>query len=290
MEKKKIGKKQTALVLSIFAIAVLVSSLMVGAVSAHMLYIEAEDKPDAPSVQAAILNYGHPNHPEGNRAPPLKEVKQYRPDGTVVDLKPIEKPELNCSLAYFLYQGGVNIIGAVKEPSAYDPAWYKPWYPNASWVTGPPKLSLGYAKIVICAGDEENTEESGMISWAKVTGQGLEIVPLVNPFALHVGDTFEAALLYNGAPVNGSYAAAQGTHSMHPPEGQEGKTAEDGTFSVNINEAGMWQVKADYTIDESGTWIATCDKVYKGETFYNEGDPVPYEVVSSRATLTFYVP
>jgi hypothetical protein len=50
------------------------------------------------------------------------------------------------------------------------------------------------------------------------------------------------------------------------------------------------RVKAEYVIDESGTWFATCDKVYKGVTFYNEGDPVPYEVVSCRATLTFYVP
>ena len=282
MEKKKIGKKQTALVLSIFAIAVLVSSLMIGAVSAHMLYIEAEDKPDAPSVQAAYFNYGHPNHPEGNRAPLLKEVKQYRPDGTVVDLKPIEKPELNCSLAYFLYQGGVNIIVAATEPSFYDPALRNR--------TGPTRLTYKSGKILCCGGGAGNVadQETGMIPWAKVTGQGLEIVPLVNPFALRVGDTFEAALLCNGIPVNGSYAAAQGTHSMHPPEGQEGETVEDGTFSVNINEAGMWQVKAEYIIDEPGTWVATYDKIRGNKTYYLTGQELEYELLRYSTTLTFY--
>ena len=275
MEKKKIGKKRTALVLSSFVIAVLVSSLMVGAASAHMLYLEANDKPDAPSVQAAKINFGHPNKPEGNRVPLLKEVKQYRPDGTVVDLKPIEKA--NYSVAYFLYQGGVHIIVASREQSVYKG-----------------KLSKGdYGKIICCGCCEEDAAIAcaEMSPWAKVTGQGLEIVPLVNPFTLRVGDTFKAALLSNGAPINGSYAAAHETKSIHnATQAQIGDTAEDGTFSINITESGMWQVKAEYVIDESGTWIATCDKVYKGKTFYNKGDPVPYEVVSHRATLTFYVP
>ena len=263
MEKKKIGKKQTALVLSIFAIAVLVSSLMVGAVSAHMLYIEAEDKPDAPSVQAAKIIFGHPNHPEGNRAPLLKEVKQYRPDGTVVDLKPIEKT--NHSVAYFLYQSGVHIIVASREPSVYKG-----------------KLSKGdYGKIICCGccGEEAEITCAEMIPWAKDTGQGLEIVPLVNPFTLGVGDTFKAALLSNGAPINGSYAAAHETKHIHnATQAQIGDTAENGTFSIVITESGMWQVKAEYVIAKSGTWIATT------------GDEVPYNWVRYRATLTFYVP
>ncbi len=273
MKKKKIGKKQTALVLSIFAIAVLVSSLMVGAVSAHMLYIEANDKPDAPSVQAAKIIFGHPNHPEGNRAPLLKEVKQYRPDGTVVDLKPIEKT--NHSVAYFLYQGGVHIIVASREPSVYRGT-----------------LSKGdYGKIICCGccGEEAVNPCEEKNSWAMDTGQGLEIVPLVNPFALHVGDTFEAVLLYNGAPINGSYAAAHETKGIHnATQAQIGDTAEDGTFSVTINEAGMWQVKAEYTIDESGTWIATYDKVRGNTTYWLTGDEVPYDRERYRATLTLY--
>lgn len=268
MKKKNIGKKQTAIAFSIFVIAVLVS--MVGAASAHVLYIEANDKPDAPSVQKAKIFFGHPNNPEGLIVPMLEEVKQYRPDGTVVDLKPIEKA--NHSVAYFLYSGGVHSIVAGREPSVYHGT-----------------LSKGDYGKIICGGAENvNDSETGNI-WAKPTGQELEIVPLVNPVALHVGDTFKAAILSNSTPRNGSYAAAHETKSIHnETQAQIGETAEDGTFSIDITEPGMWQVKADYSLNESGTWIATYDYVRGNETYWLEGDEIEYNKTRYRTTLVFY--
>jgi uncharacterized GH25 family protein len=273
MKTRNIDKKQTAIVLSIFAFAVLVSSLMVGTASAHFLYIDTNDKPDAPSVQAAKIIFGHPNSPAGHIVPQLKEVKQYRPDGTVVDLKAIEKA--NHSVAYFLHSGGVNIIVASREPSVY---------------AG--KLSKGdFGKILCCDGDAGNAVDpaTGMIPWAKVTGQELEIVPLGNPFNLHVGDTFKAAILSNGTPINGSYAGAHGTKSIHnATQAQIGETAEDGTFSIDITEPGMWQVKAEHIIEKPGTWIATNDNIRGDETKWLTGDEVEYERERYRATLTFF--
>lgn len=283
MKKKNMGKKQTAIVLSIFAIAVLVSSLMVGAASAHahMLYIEANDKPDIPSVQAAGINLGHPNMPEILTVPQIEEAKLYGPCDTVKYLRPLEKA--NFSVAYFLLnQKGDHIIGA-KRVAIYDPAWHN--------LTGliPLQLIIDCAKIVIRAGGEENTEKSGIIPWAKVIGQEWEIVPLVDPLSLHVGDTFKAALLYNGIPTEGRYAAAHEAQDIHSPvEAQIGATAEDGTLSIDITKSGMWQVMAEYTVDESGTWNATHDIVRKGKTYYSRGDEIEYEQVRYRSTLTFY--
>jgi uncharacterized GH25 family protein len=74
------------------------------------------------------------------------------------------------------------------------------------------QLSRFYAKILTKAGKEGNTDqESEIIPWAKVLGQEIEIVPLVNPHSLHVGDTFKAVLLYNGTPTEGAYSAAHET-------------------------------------------------------------------------------
>lgn len=264
MKKKILRKKQIAIVLSIFAMSVLVSSLMVGAVSAHILYLEANDKPDAPSVQAANILFGHPNTPEGNKVPSIKEVKLYRADYSVVDLKPIEKA--NHAVAYFLLnQRGVHLIAVAREPGVYDPAWHNH--------TGPVQLIHDFAKIVIRAREEEYTDQKPVIiPWAKVIGQELEIIPLVNPLSLHVGDTFKAALVCNDIPIQGVYSAAHATQSIHnQSEAQIGETAEDGTFPIEITEPGMWQVVAEYTTNETGTL-----------------DEVAYEQVRYRATLTLY--
>jgi hypothetical protein len=281
MKIKNRGKKQTAIVLSIFTIAVLASSLMVGAASAHMLYIEANDKPDIPSVQAAEINLGHPNIPVELKAPRIEEAKLYGPGDTVKDLKPLKKA--NNSVVYFLLnQNGDHIIGA-KRVGIYDPAWHN--------LTGiiPLQLIIDSAKIVIRAGGESNTEKSGMIPWAKVIGQEWEIVPLVDPLSLHVGDTFKAALLYKGSPTEGVYATAHATQDIHSPaKAQMGTTAEDGTFSIEVNKPGMWQVVAEYTVEESGTWNATYDIVRQDKMHYLKGDEIVYEQVRYRSTLTIY--
>lgn len=282
MKIKNRGKKQTAIEVSIFTIAtVLVFSLVVGLASAHMLYIEANDKLDIPSVQAARINLGHPNIPVELKAPRIEEAKLYGPGDTIKDLKTLKKA--NYSVVYFLLnQNGDHIIGA-KRVGIYDPAWHN--------LTGiiPLQLIIDSAKIVIRAGGVSNTEKSGMIPWAKVIGQEWEIVPLVDPLSLHVGDTFKAALLYKGSPTRGTYAAAQETEDIHSPTvAQIGTTAEDGTFSIDITKPGMWQVVAEYTVEESGTWNATYDIARKGKTYYSKGDEIVYEQVRHRSTLTFY--
>ena len=38
---------------------------------------------------------------------------------------------------------------------------------------------------------------------------------------------------------------------------QKGSTGDDGSFTVNFNEGGLWQVGASYDINEPSTWTAT---------------------------------
>lgn len=247
-----------------------------GIASAHNLYIETEVNPEIPVDQQVKILFGHPNAPESCMTVPMENALVHKPDGSIVGLELKEESGYRTAqeATYWtaevtLDQEGDYVIVASRGSIYFDPAWHG--------LAGPPELTRDWAKVIIHGG--------GVEQWDRLVGLEFEIVPLVNPYDLEVGDTFEAKLLYNGEPVKGEYAAAHETESIHDPEvAQVGETAEDGTFSIYIEKPGMWTVKGAYYIEQSGTWTATWNL---GE-YFHEGDVLEYEVERYQTMMTIW--
>ncbi len=248
-----------------------------GTASAHVLYIEADVNPEIPAEQEVKVLFGHPQAPEGCYVyPEMEYALVHKPDGTIVELELKEESGYRTAqkATYWtaevtLDQEGDFFIVAERAPLAFDPMWHE--HP------GPVELRYEWAKVIVHGGGEEQ--------WHKAVGLELEIVPLVNPYDLDVGDTFEAKLLYNGEPVQGEYAGAHESENIHDPKvAQVGETAEDGTFSIYISKPGMWTVKAMHDIEGSGTWTATWDH----RVFFKTGDKIDYEIVKNQTVMTMW--
>ena len=247
-----------------------------GIASAHNLYIETDTNPEIPTEQEVQIHFGHPHAPESCMTVPMEYARVYKPDGTIVELELEEDSGYRTAseATYWtaevsLEQEGDYVIVASRGSIFFDPAWHS--------LAGPPELTRDWAKVIIHGSGEEN--------WDGAVGLELEIVPLVSPYDLEVGDTFTAKLLYNGEPVRGEYAAAHETESIHDPEvAQVGETAEDGTFSIYISKPGMWSIKGIYDIEESGTWTVTFDLA----EYFKEGDVLDYELERNQTIMTIW--
>lgn len=247
-----------------------------GLAGAHNLYIETDTNPERPAEQEVQILFGHPNAPESCMTVPMEYARVHKPDGTVVELELEEDSGYRTaseatywSANVTLDQEGEYVIAASRVPIYFDPAWHD--------LAGPPELTRDWAKVIVHGPGEER--------WRKGVDLPFEIVPLVSPYDLRVGDTFRAQLLFNGHPVKAEYAAAHETESIHDPEVAEiGETAEDGTFSVYISKPGMWTVKGGYDIEEPGTWTATFDL----PDYFNEGDKLDYEVERYQTMITMW--
>jgi hypothetical protein len=119
----------------------------------------------------------------------------------------------------------------------------------------------------------------------------VEIVPLVNPGLLRVGDTFKARVYLDGKPLAGervfaSPGNAQATTSKDKPlEPLELVSSKDGRIEFKVTEQGLWYVRFIHLerLGDSEYWYSDL-LVWLGLQ-----DPrVPYE--SFWATLTFRVP
>jgi uncharacterized GH25 family protein len=112
-------------------------------------------------------------------------------------------------------------------------------------------------------------------SYERRLGYPIEIVPLVNPGVLAVGDTLEALVLADGKPVAGQlvYASYEGFHG-HDDTGTHREAA-----AVRTDDNGVARVE----ITRSGRWYLRLIRMLPSD---QEG--VDYE--SNWATLTFEVP
>lgn len=104
-----------------------------------------------------------------------------------------------------------------------------------------------------------------------LAGHALEIVPLVNPATLKVGDFLPFRVLFKGKPFDGEFFATYGGFS--PDEGVW-------AYAAGTDKEGMGKVK----ILHSGAWLL---KVDTDEAY---ADPKECDKESYLATLTFEVP
>jgi hypothetical protein len=118
-----------------------------------------------------------------------------------------------------------------------------------------------------------------------------EIVPLVNPGSLQVGDTFKARAYFDGEPLAGERIFVSPGNAQVPSlqggplERLELISAQDGGIEFEVNEPGLWYVRfirlerlgdSEYWYSDLLAWLGLQDP------------RVPYE--SFWATLTFSVP
>ena len=98
-----------------------------------------------------------------------------------------------------------------------------------------------YGKAIINVGKPADTP-----SIFKPVGDALEIVPLVNPASLKVGDYFRFKLLYQGKPVAEYINATYVGFSQDNVWAYSTRTGSNGEGEVKMLQSGVWVLKANH--------------------------------------------
>jgi len=99
--------------------------------------------------------------------------------------------------------------------------------------------SKKFTKSLITVGN------AGGTSFSKVTGQDLEIIPLVNPALLKAGDQISVKVLLNGKPYETELNATYDTYSKEKNVfAQKVKTDSNGVGKIKLSNTGAWLVRA----------------------------------------------
>ena len=170
-----------------------------------------------------------------------------------------------------LYWPGDYVFASQRSPGVYDMAWHGE--------ESDPKLYCDSAKAIIHCGDDEADPNWG-------AGFPLEINFDVAPYQVQSGDNFSGTITYEGEPVSADYLASYWTWDAHnSPDVLRGTSGEDGKFTVNLNNGGLWAICAEYDVEEPGEWTADHDL----GIFYKAGDLLPYNSVHCRSSLSVWV-
>lgn len=255
--------------------------------------------------------YGHLDDITGITAPAIESAFLLAPDGQKLNLE----MDTGDWLPGFGYVGyaykdvtyfwpGDYVFALARTPSVYDPAWHG---------SGPSSPRLGYSvgKLVIHAKARDLRYRPKMVtavagsgpfvaervemvseaahsqggnesqeSWD--TGTPFDINPRKAPYEIKVDDSVEFQAKYNGQAVNATYTARPNYNLTNI---QTGSTGDDGSFKVDFNEGGLWQVSASYDINEPATWTATMESA----GHYKIGDEVPYNTTRYSTYMSVYV-
>ncbi|NIL95429.1 MAG: DUF4198 domain-containing protein [Woeseiaceae bacterium] len=100
-----------------------------------------------------------------------------------------------------------------------------------------------FAKAIVQVGDVQTS------NFAMEIGHDVEILPLTNPYALQVGDDFQARVLRDGMPIEGIRVYA--THEGYYQQDEEGifdeavktRSNKEGVIEFEITHPGKWYVR-----------------------------------------------
>jgi cobalt/nickel transport protein len=241
--------------------------------SGHSLYAEFPQEISANSEIDVWITYGHCNGEKEDFD--LSAAQVVSPDGDINELT-LEEYQDGLRGKVDIGKPGCYILDFQKDASFFDPKWYG--------VSGDKELTLNYARAMMTAESGDNYD------WT--SGDGLEIVPLVDPYNLEVGDEFRAKVLWNGELLDGYYnAVVAKTPSdlltiQHAEECEVEGDSEDGVISFELTRPGLWVITvfAD-SVEESGTWTATSDQE---SGYYNQDDELEYDAIAPTAYLTLW--
>lgn len=238
----------------------------------HMLYAEFPEEISAPSEANVWITYGHVD--EGQTAPSLSMARAISPDGTSEDLD-LDEQEGGLEGAVNIEEEGCYILDLEKEDRLTDMEWFG--------ISGPASLIQEYGRALMPAGSGRNFD------WS--SGEGLEIVPRVDPSNLERGDIFKAQVTWEGKPIGGDYSAmvVRTPEDLltikHAQEVEVSGTSSDGEVEFELTLPGLWVVTFEATVDEGGSWTASSDD---DNGNYAEGDVLEYDQIAPTAYLTFW--
>lgn len=241
--------------------------------SAHLIYVEYPQWISAGSETSIFIAYGHGETADSNQLN-LTVANLISPDGdeTFLELEPHDgglKGTVSPDMP------GCYLIDLKADASFFDPSWLG--------ISGSRTLLEKYCRALLPV-------ESGKgFDWFR--GDGLEIVPEVDPYGMKSGEIFRARALWDGKPVDGSYTAVvirspdDVLQIQHAMETDVEGTTSDGEINFSLTRPGLWVLTFETTFDEAGTWIAKNDD---SNGRYRKGDKLEYEQIASTAYLNFW--
>lgn len=245
---------------------------MISVSCGHMLYAEFPEEISAPSEVNVWITYGHVD--EGQTAPCLSMARAISPDGSSEDLD-LDEQEDGLVGAVKIEGEGCYILDLEKGARLTDMEWFG--------ISGPASLIQEYGRVLILAGSGINSD------WS--SGEGLEIVPSVDPIGLERGDIFEGQVTWQGEPIGGDYSAMvvrtpeELLTIKHAQDVEVSGTTSEGELEFELSLPGLWVVTFEATIDDSGSWTALSDDENGN---YAEGDELEYDQITPTAYLTFW--
>jgi cobalt/nickel transport system permease protein len=171
----------------LLALAVVTAVLAsTGSASAHEFWIEQKGRD-------FVLIYGHGTHREDFDPGKVKTVKAFDGRGKIVDLKKEKKEK-----ALFLSTAETPAVVVVEIDNGY---WSKTIY---GWKNLPKRQASRVVEAL-----RSFNYSSTLVSWGEnapmlLSGTGLAIVPLKNPFDMKAGDSLAFKVSYQGKPLLGA--------------------------------------------------------------------------------------
>ncbi len=258
--------------------ALLAFLLLIGAAtmnaSGHSMWLESKDQVNVGDNENLYAFYGHLNDITAVSAPSIESSSLLTPDGQKINLV-MNKGDWLAGFGWIgyaystatFYWPGDYIFTAARIPSVYDPSWSGTGASN-------PRLGYSTAKAVIHAGNESNT------IWN--AGTPVELNPDKAPYEIKIKDNVTFLAKYNDLPVNVTYSAFPNSNFSNT---QTGASGDDGSFTINFKQGGLWQVSASYDITQGGTWTATSESA----GHYKIGDSVSYNTTRYSTVMSVWV-
>lgn len=245
--------------------------------SAHLLWADVRDTAEPKTLLRAHSFFGHPSLVSSLYAPLMDGAYLCTPKEEKISLV-MEKGDWLTGYGHseylftdiMLFWPGDYIFFVARSPGVYDLGWHGG--------KSDPFLSYNFAKAVIHAGDGP----AG--NWD--AGLPLEMISEQAPYKLKEGEDLNIQVKYLDKPVKATYTASYWTWDEHgDPRVQRGEAKEDGKFSVNLSQSGLWFVDAAYSLPEAGIWKATHSLGH----FFNSGDVLQYNKTRYKTTHSFWV-
>lgn len=195
--------------------------------------------------QAAAVNVasGHA-YPLGGflKQEDLESISLTDPAGQKMELIPENQIELKS--AEVLNTPGTYLVAAKRKAGFY----------TKTTEGGKRQSKEGLSNVILCS--ESNTGMKSLLTVGDTPGETvpmaefghpLEIIPLLNPSGLKVGDYFPVKVLLNGKPYKGRiYATYMGFSTDDDVFAYAANTSDEGEGKIRILQPGIWLIKAEY--------------------------------------------
>lgn len=218
-------RKRKSLLLCVLLLCVL--ALWSGTASAHELWIEVTEEPQAEELKVEVL-WGHIRDYLDRASHEDYRLFMRSPSGQVDEL-PLEGIGVQARTFVAPDEEGEYVFWAKREAGTYTPG------------DGITTLSVQSAKTVYQHGQGGGTA-------AEPVQMHLEMVPQTDLSAFS-GGTFKGTVLLEEEPAAGAAISAYG------PGGEilESVSETDGSFDLQLDTSGTWLLKANITTEEEGS-------------------------------------